>query len=458
MAFKLACNPRFDPSAPVYTIAQVAAALNRKRQGIARALSRVPATGSRMMHGSQAAAWHFLALPEALQSELTALAARRGFGQGIAAAQEMLAARPRQWAPRVAVAEADPADIEKAAKLRAVIEPFAAGEKLETRSQAEFEAAGVAAYTRHFGHSISGRWFRALYDRTVKRDGGAENFSRLELYLDDSASPAPRPAPSDAPAMAAHKVGLAEVLSALANPARPSAEERAYLFAAAFRHLEGRAAGMKGRAAQVEFKSTLITYLGQAAPALARNRGALKRSFNLKYAAWQEGGADALADRRPAASGNFSKHDFTSDLEKIRNEAILHGGSESLAHRKLRQSGQLSEAFANHYKFDPRKHKSYVPRPVRDAITGQVNMCAPLHRGPHEAKMRGPHIPRDWSNVHPGDWFSADDVTWNNYYFDPASPRQPMRGECLVIHDRVRCKKVQRNDFLVFFDIIYLVI
>jgi hypothetical protein len=51
--------------------------------------------------------------------------------------------------------------------------------------------------------------------------------------------------------------------------------------------------------------------------------------------------------------------------------------------------------------------------------------------------MAGPYIPRDWSDVQPGDWFSGDDVTWNNYFYfhDDAGQLHIERGECLVLHD-----------------------
>jgi hypothetical protein len=51
--------------------------------------------------------------------------------------------------------------------------------------------------------------------------------------------------------------------------------------------------------------------------------------------------------------------------------------------------------------------------------------------------MRGPYIPRDWSGVSPADWFSADDITFNSYFFnyDEAGELHIERGECLVLID-----------------------
>ena len=51
--------------------------------------------------------------------------------------------------------------------------------------------------------------------------------------------------------------------------------------------------------------------------------------------------------------------------------------------------------------------------------------------------MRGPYIPRDWSDVKPGDYFSGDDVTWNHYwyFYDEEGQLHIERGECLVLTD-----------------------
>ncbi len=346
---------------------------------------------------------------------------------------------PAQWQPRVPAGKASPDALDKAAKVRAVLEPFFRGRKLDTRTQAEREAAGVEAYRKEFGHVITGRWFRALLDRTEERDGGREDWMRLELYLDAAGKPAPRLAASDQPAHASHEAALGDTVRTLDNAASPTADDKKFLFDAAFRHLESNCPA--GPAEAREFKRTLIDWLVAAVPALVagdKPRAALKCLFNRKWRAWMAAGGvvDALQDQRAINSGR-RRPDFSADLVKIRNDAILHDGNTSLAYRKLRQAGQLSDAFVNHYKFDPRQNKSYLPRPVRDATSAEIEMCGPIHRGPHEAKMRGPHIPRDWSGVQPGDWFSGDDVTWNNYFYfyDDAGQLHIERGECLLLHD-----------------------
>jgi hypothetical protein len=412
-----------------FTASAIASITGRTRQAVQQVLSGLPPSAQDVISGTSAAAWHFAVLPDFLQKELDSIAERRGFGRGFEAVKEMCNAAPAPWRPRIPIAQASQTAQDKAAKLRAVLEPFLRARKLDTRSQAELEAAGVEAYQREFGHAITGRWFRALYARTVERDSGAEAWMRLELYLDDNVMPARQPARCDRAAHVRHEAALGDTVRRLENPAHPTAADLKFLFDGAFRHLESNRAD----------KRTLLDWLFKAVPALAPTRAALKTTFNRKLRAWTMAGglADALEDRRRLASGNFRRPDFSEDLKIIRAEAIKHDGNETLAYRKLHQAGRLSEALVNYYTFDPRRNKSYLPKAIREEITPDVKMCGPLHRGPWQARMRGPYISRDWSNVAPADWFSGDDVTWNNYfYFYDAEGRLHIeRGECLLLHD-----------------------
>jgi hypothetical protein len=334
---------------------------------------------------------------------------------------------PSAWRPRLPINQVRPQDEAKAIKLRAALETALPRKDDLSISATEREQAGISSYQAAFGYVITARHWRRLFHRTIDRDRGQCDWMRLELYLDDNVLPKQQPGRERRASNLPDPI--ADIIRTLQDPSAPTADDRFFLFDAAFRHLEENAA----------VKPSLIHGLFHAVPALAKTEKALRRMFNRKHAAWLRAGcqADALYDRRRLASGNFRKPDFSADEEKIRNQAILHGGSESLAHRKLRQRGQLSPAFVNYYHFDPRRNKSHVPASVRANITPQVEMCGPIHRGPWQAKMRGPYIPRDWSAEQPGDWFSGDDVTWNNYFYfyDDAGQLHIERGECLVLHD-----------------------
>jgi len=232
---------------------------------------------------------------------------------------------------------------------------------------------------------------------------------------------------------------LSDTLAQFENREHPTAADRADLWHNTFEHYENLLAENPDHPAQRAIKNSLLDWLFNAVPSIAKTAKSLRRCFEKKLIAWHAGGCtiDAIEDRRRLDSGNFRKQDFTEDHQKIRDTAILHGGSVSLAHRKLRETGQLSAEFVNHYHFDPRQNKSYVPPAVREAITPEVKMCGPIHRGPWQARMAGPYIPRDWSDIQPGQWFSGDDVTWNNYFYfyDEDGQVHIERGECLVLHD-----------------------
>jgi hypothetical protein len=276
------------------------------------------------------------------------------------------------WQHPCPISKAPQAAVEKAVKLRADMETSLAQKDDATISPGDFERAGLAAYEKQFGHSISARHWHRLFRRTLERDRGYQNWIRLEIYLDENVRPvsaATGPAPAHRQFTGPHTEALGDIIKTLENPSDATAGDRKFLFAAAFRHLEDFAGNNPHKAKK--FKRSLIAFLSQAVPALAKNPESFERVFYLKLAAWKESGSisDALEDRRCLASGNFRKTDFAADMEKIRDSAILHGGNETLAYRKLRQDGQLSDEFVNNHKFDPRQNKSYLPRSVDDAIT-----------------------------------------------------------------------------------------
>ncbi len=412
-----------------YTASQIAAALGRDPRTIRETLSTIPAASVAIVNGQQAATWSFESLPPALRSALDAAATRQFYRD----ARHMLAAPSEHWQPRIPLAKVPSDALAKATKLRTALETALQQKDSTAISAAERDAAGVAAYEKAFGHTISSRHWRRLFHRAIDRDRNQGDWMRVELYLDDNIGLQRQP--GHEALTAALPDALADTIKTLDNPAKPTAADRTFIFDAAFRHLEEQAAPDK----QAAVKRQLIRALYLVIPALAKSEKALRCMFYRKHAAWLRAGGDAAAleDRRRLASGNFRKPDFSADEAKIRDEAILHGGNESLAHLKLRDRGELSPAFVEYYHFDPRQNKSYLPRTVRDNITNEVEMCGPLHHGPWLAKMKGPYIPRDWTDVAPGDWFSGDDVTWNNYFYfyDDAGRLHIERGECLVLHD-----------------------
>jgi hypothetical protein len=331
------------------------------------------------------------------------------------------------WQPRIPINQVWTEDQAKAVKLRTALEPALQRKDDMSISATEREQAGIAFYQAAFGYAISARHWRRLFQRTIDRDHGQCDWMRVELYLADNVRTKHQPV--RASLASALPEDIAETIKMLENQAAPTAADRTFLFDAAFHLLEDNPA----------VKPSLIRGLFRAVPALAKTEKALRRMFNRKHAAWIQaaGDAAALEDRRLIDSGNFGKEKFSEDKKLLRNRAVSMDGNETLAFRQLYAERAFSQAFMDHYHFDPRLNKSRIPDAIRRDVTPEVEAMLPLHHGPRAAKLAGPSIMRNYDNVAPGDWFSADDWTPEIYFWlnDDNCRPQIMRGECLLFID-----------------------
>lgn len=417
--------------APQFTAAQIARALGNKRQAIARALARVAPSGVVIVSGNEAKAWEFFALPSRLQVELTSAATRRGYKS----AEAMLTAPPVLWQPPIPLDHVRAEFISRALKLRdALALPISRQHEL---NGPEFTALGLAEFVRVFGYILSAKHWNRLFDRTMARDNGAEQFHRAELYLDEAAFQKPIAKIAIAAKQFDH-ASLNEALAQLENRAEPTAEDRAFLFHAAFAHLESLQLATPS-AQHGAAKASVIAFLHSSIPSLAKTLSALCRNFDRKLKDWRDGdrNIDALRDNRELTSGNFRAPLCNDCRQTLISLAVAHDGNESLAYRLARTRGLLCAPCTDGHSFNPRVNKSAVPQTIRAEIAPLVDSVLPLHRGPREAQMRGPYIMRNWSAVLPGDWFSADDITWNHYFRDTDNRGNSVltRGECLLMID-----------------------
>lgn len=422
----------------IFTLKQIALAAGLTKQAIQAGLGRLAAgTGTAQ---SEPGGWKFSEFPLDWQVEITRRGVKRGFENG----EQFLANLPEPWKCAVSWNQIPEHHQDKAARLQKALT-----RALTMRTEGEVpaaavEQAGLDDFMAEFGYRISGRHWRRLLHRTIERDGGEENWQRLDIYLDERAFAAPKSRRQVLRKEYVHRE-LDQMLATLENRAAPTCADRQFLWDEVFRHYEQQTdhltdspAGNRDRRL---FKLSLVSYLFKAFPerTLCATEGSLRRRFDEKLDLWRKTGRtpEALQDRRPLASGKFAKPDRPEDLKRIRDLAILSDSNEALAHRMLRERAELSQQFCDRHPYDPRTSKSAVPGTVRQAITADVEMCLPLRRGPWQARMRGPYIPRDWSGVKPGDWFCADDVTWNHYFKERLADGrwQVTRGECLLCTD-----------------------
>ncbi len=431
-------------SLQTFTAARIALTLGKKRQSVARQLDGITADKEIFFSGNLTKVWAIASLPARLQSDLTAQAERRGYRN----AEAMLSAPPKAWQPPMPLSEIADSNLNRAAQLQRALLPSVQRQEDTSLNAAEFETSGVEDYKKVFGHEISARHFRDLFKRTIQRDGGAENWSNLALYLDERPARKIKTNPATAPCADEFRP-LQQIISAFKNLAEPTAPEIQHLWLSSFDlHDDLVATGKKPKKA----KLALLKFLQTNAPRLAESPDALRVAWNRKHARWVENGrkVSALADGRKEKSGYFRAPALSeTDRDKIIAHARFNcGGRISQAWRELCQRGQLSEEILSYYLHNPAS-KSHVPKAIRDLATHEVKLLNDIHHGPRQNKLNGAHILRDWSGVHAQDYWQSDDCTLGIYTFIPNAEGwfDLIRGQFLPMID-LRSTRILNFAFL----------
>lgn len=418
---------------PTFTAAAIATALGIRRQSVQARLDGVTPSGILIVKGVATNAWSIAALPQSLCRQLSEKAPKEGYRN----AEQLLLTPPAPWEPPMPLAQIAQPCLDKAAKLQRALLPSFPRANDQALSAAEFERLGVEDYRQVFGHAITDRYFRELFKRTIDRDGGREQWNRLELFLDEKPArkPEARPAPGADASLSFQE--LREVIAGFNNPADPTETEVRLLWLRAFECYEVRLAEGKP---SWRTKRELLAFLFKGAPFLAGHMNALRMSFERKYERWvnSDRQAAALADGRKERSGNRRAAALSpEDKDTLIGHATLNcGGRVSQAWRELRQDNGLSETLLGHHIENPAS-KSYVPHRIREAVKHEVAMLDDIHHGPRKHRLDGAHIHRDWSGVAAGDWYQADDITLPVYFYEPDGQGgfRLTRGQCLLFID-----------------------
>jgi len=414
-------------STSLFTAREIAATLQRPKRGVLEALRRIPGTGTKIICGNQTRAWSKDALPHNILTALEDAASRRK-----TSVEALLASRVPIWRPRYSLSDLSQDAIERASLLQRALARALACVNDDSQTSAEFERLGVEDYRRAFGHSVSTRHWRRLFRRTLTRDGGAENWGRLEIYLDGS--PARRPElrrrihflPAAFPP-------LQELIASFANPAAPTKVEKDCLWIYAFEHFE-RETERTGKPKPI--KRATLEFLYENAAFLGRSPRGIKVQFDRKLKRWIYGGRipAAIADARRKNSGRPAPKFSEEEEHALIAKALRSGGGLAQAWRESRKKGLINTKVSQHYTATPAK--SYVPRRIRRLIANKLKMLRDHHHGPRTARINGAFINRDPSTFNAGDWFQADDVTLPNYYYiESEEGFQLLRGQSLAMCD-----------------------
>jgi hypothetical protein len=241
-----------------YTAAQIGAALRLSSKGsILRQVQGVESV-TIIVRGQKAQAWQYDRLPANLRARLEAEAIRLGYRTVF----EFISDPKTPWTPALPLARIAQPCIDRAALLQRALQPMLAKRNDISISEAEFNRQGIAQYKAVFGHDVSEKHWRRLFERTVERDRGLEDFERLEIYLDERVTPKVQDSEADAEFEAsAHHI--AQLVTSFKNSAAPEPHEEALLWDYVFEHYTNRI--FFGESAR-RIKPRLVKFLAKQTP------------------------------------------------------------------------------------------------------------------------------------------------------------------------------------------------
>jgi hypothetical protein len=345
----------------------------------------------------------------------------------------MLSEPPKQWQPPLPLDKITDAHIESARKLREALRPWLAQQHDTTLATKELEARGVADYARVFGHHITGRYWRELFARIVRRDNGAGDWNRLEIYLPERPTAKEAPARMVTEALAEEFGAIEGFINACGNPAEPSkTEQRAVWTLALEKYASLVSSGMPAKRAARRMRSFLFA----KAPFLAATRDALLKAFDRKREALENSAGDpkALCDGREQNGERFDLP--ADDRDRLIHRAVFYyRGDVAPAWRDLVKAG-FSEPVRQRY-FGKAASKSHVPTSVMDSVGSEVEILTVMYQGPRAFDSITGHVDRSYEGIASLKCMSADDFTMPVYYYVPDGKGWFIltRGQILLFSD-----------------------
>jgi hypothetical protein len=393
------------------TAARLAIALGKSPQAIRKALAAVRPDSVQIVNGNEAAAWSVAQLPEPLRQRLAEEASRRCCLN----VDAMLSDPPKVWQPPLPLTDIAQGDIDAALKLRDALRPWLMQQHDLGISTGDMEARGVADYGRIFGHTITRRYWRELFARTLRRDNGAEDWNRLEVYLPNKPKAREDPSRVVSEALAEEFGEIEHYINACGNPAAPSETEQRGIWTLA---LEKYASLVNGGMPAKRAARRVRSFLSAKAPFLAPTRDALLKAFDRKRDALEKSAGDpkALRDGRERNGERF-------DLPENDRDALIHRavfyyrGNVAPAWRDLLACG-FSEPVRQRY-FGKAASKSHVPSSIMDSVSSEVEILTVMHQGPRAFDSIKGHVDRSYEGIASLKCMSADDFTMPVYYYVP---------------------------------------
>ena len=422
-----------------YTAAQIAAAIGISKQAVQKSLAGISSIGSIIVRGNETPIWSVDLMPSCVNQNLAECAQRHGLSIA-----DYLDAFVHPWQPPIALGDVSKTCLDGANKLRAALLPTLQRMTAPMFTPAELVRLGLQDYERAFAHRITERHWRRLMDRTVRRDAGAEDFERLEIYLPEKPAcnaAAKHPLPAEMKFKS-----LTDAVQGFANPTTPTRTEIAGFWAEAFELYQ---AGADTKREQRTLRRELVNFLSRHAPWLAQSKHALRVAFDRKFGRWIENGesAAALLDGRELKRGvSIARPVPQNDVDQIVWHAAANcGGRVAQALRDFAANGERSGLSADTVKIVTRHHarKSQFNRRLTARVASEVEAIKPFFLNKKVRDDATAHLDRDYSKLASMEIMNADDFTFPVYFYVPDGNGwfNLTRGQCLLMLD-VRSWKV----------------
>lgn len=396
----------------LFTASQIARCVGKSRQAVQRVLSNVPADGLVMVGGNAGNAWRLCSLPAPFQEEISRRAERRLYRNP----EQLLRSTGETWPPDhfPAMLEITDACLARAAQLQRALRRMLELNLSPVSTWSDLVRTGLDGYKREFGYHITERHLRDLFNRTLDRDGGANEFHRLVLYLPNNPelkNPQPT-APVPVRAQSDWK-DLTAAIASIKDAAKPTAHEKEDLW---IRALEALQSKLDAGESEKITRRGLVKFLLRAAPFLAPGEDALRMALNRRRIRWLSKDRDpaAVEDLRSGKSGRYRAPELTeADKRLLTAVGAKFGGGVEQAWDLVK--GSLSTEVREYY-----KDSSRCPRLIREAIRGSVKLEKIALHGRNTSKAAGAYVNRDPNGIKAGDWDQSDDMTMVNVWWEEA--------------------------------------
>ncbi len=398
-------------SQPSFTVSQIAAALAMKRQAVQWHLRTVSPVGVRVVAGNEASVWSVEQMPAPLRNRLAAKATQ----QRCRTIDALFSMPRQQWQPLIPLDKISEGEIQSATKLRTALLPWLFRQHDKRITSADMDATGVEDYRRIFGNQITTRYWRELFMRTIRRDNGAEDWNRLEIYLPDRLKPKDIPAAVVSKALANDFAELESFIAGCSNPHAPNPAECAGVWTLA---LEKFASLVNCGESEKSAARRVRQYLSARATFLAASRDALWIAWKRKLAALEKSAGDVkvLRDGRAENGAYFALPENDRDL-LVHRAVFYYRGDIAPAWRDLLRQG-FSPDVVVRYAGRAAK-KSHVPASVMDCVASEVENLTVMYRGNRAFDSIKGHVTRSYEGISSLQCISGDDFTLNTYFYIP---------------------------------------